>query len=154
MTKPTVGRNQFVVGRGELKKEPPQQRKQTQRSGRVIGSEGTVPKAQQHGKPYAKGGDTAMAGKGDRTKTATVDAAGEQAPARTSQQSQDNPPFAEGGTKRQAVEEAEGAVPRGRVAGGAAYPAMAGATGTGTETIPAGEKHWRGGRRMSKWRAI
>jgi hypothetical protein len=97
---------------------------------------------------YNEGGDTPMHGRGDRTKTATADAAGEQAPARTSQQSKDNPPFAEGGTKQQAVEEGEGTAQRVRVAGGLAFPAMAGACGTGTEVIPEGEQHWRGGKRI------
>jgi hypothetical protein len=89
-----------------------------------------------------------MHGKGDRTITAPEDAAGPQTPGRTSQKSKENPRFPEGGRKRQAVEEGEGAAQRVRVAGGCAFPAMAGATGTGTEVIPAGPKVWAGGRKI------
>jgi hypothetical protein len=105
-------------------------------------------KSVQHGKTYGEGGDTPMHGKGDRTKVDTPDSAGPQIPAITSQKAKSNPRFAEGGQKRQAVEEAEGKVQRVRVAGGLAFPALAGACGTGTEVIPAGEKVWHGGKKI------
>src|SRR5262245_30011204 len=104
--------------------------------------------SKQRGRAYGEGGDTPMHGKGDRTVTADADAAGEQTPAITSQKSKRNPRFIEGGQKTQAVEEGERAAPRVKVAGGLAYPAMAGACGTGTEVIPAGEKHWHGGKKI------
>jgi hypothetical protein len=47
---------------------------------------------------FAKGGDTPMFGTGDRTKTATNDAAGEQTAAQTSSDSKNNPKFAAGGS--------------------------------------------------------
>jgi len=75
----------------------------------------------QHGKTYGEGGSgptQKMFGKGDHTRVATEDSAGPQTPGRTSQKSKDNPRFAEGGTKRQAAEGAEGAVRHVRVAGG------------------------------------
>src|SRR5262245_17010751 len=97
----------------------------------------------QRGATYAEGSDTSMHGKGDRTKTSTPDSAGPETPGRTAAISKSNPKFAEGGTKRQA---SAGLPPR--VAGGLAYRAMPGATGTGTEVIAAGEKHWRGGRKI------
>ena len=65
----------------------------------------------QHGKTYGEGGSgptQKMFGKGDHTRVATEDSAGPQTPGRTSQKSKDNPRFAEGGTKRQAAEGAEG----------------------------------------------
>lgn len=86
-----------------------------------------------------------MHGKGDRTQVATEDSAGPQTPGITSSKSKANPRFAEGGAKRQA---AERAAQRVRVAGGAAFKALPGATGTGTEVIPAGEKHWHGGKKI------
>jgi hypothetical protein len=104
--------------------------------------------SQQHGKTYGEGGDTSMLGKDDRTRVAVEDSAGPQTPGRTSQKSKANPKFAEGGTKRQAAEGAEGAVRHVRVAGGEAYRALPGATGTGTEVIPPGEKVWHGGRKI------
>jgi hypothetical protein len=89
-----------------------------------------------------------MLGKNDRTRTAPEDAAGPQTPGRTSQKSKANPKFATGGPKPQATEEGERKVQHVRVAGGCAFPAMPGATGTGTQTIPAGEKVWHGGRKI------
>src|SRR5262245_10852397 len=97
----------------------------------------------QRGATYAEGSDTPMHGRGDRTITAPEDSAGPQTPGRTSQKSKANPRVREGGSKRQAATETPG-----RVAGGLAYPALPGATGTGVEVIPAGEKHWRGGRKI------
>ena len=101
--------------------------------------------SRQHGKTYGVGGDDHMFGENDRTRTASEDAAGPQTPGRTSQKSKENPRFPKGGTKPQAVEEGEGKTQRVRVDGGCAFPALAGATGTGTQTIPAGEKVWHGG---------
>jgi len=46
---------------------------------------------------FAEGGDTPMFGKGDRTKVATTDAAGEQTSGQTSSDSKNNPKYAEGG---------------------------------------------------------
>jgi hypothetical protein len=47
---------------------------------------------------FGKGGSTKMLGRGDRTKVATADSAGEQTPAITSQKAKDKRKFAEGGT--------------------------------------------------------
>jgi hypothetical protein len=56
----------------------------------------------EHDKEFAKGGNTPMFGKGDRTVTAQADAANEQAPGRTEQHpdSGANPKFAEGGSNK------------------------------------------------------
>jgi hypothetical protein len=97
---------------------------------------------------YNEGGDTPMHGKGDRTRTSTADAAGLQRPGRTDQTSKENPRFPEGGRRQQATEAGEGKVQHVRVAGGLAFRAMPGACGTGTETIPEGEQHWRRGKRI------
>jgi hypothetical protein len=48
---------------------------------------------------FARGGSTRMLGKGDRTTTATEDAAGRQTPGQTTTKSQDNPKFARGGKR-------------------------------------------------------
>jgi len=81
----------------------------------------------------AEGGDTPMFGKGDRTKTATADAAGEQTPAITSQKSKRNPKFAEGGSPHSIKQQAADPAPPGRTAkakaeaiGGEARPARPG----------------------------
>jgi hypothetical protein len=94
------------------------------------------------------GGSNEMLGKGDRIKVAVQDSAGPQTAGVTSSKAKANPPSPKGGSKPQAVEEGEGKTQRVRVAGGLAYPAMAGATGTGTEVIPEGEQHWRRGKRI------
>jgi hypothetical protein len=64
---------------------------------------------------FGKGGSTKMFGRGDRTKVATADSAGEQTPATTSQKAKDKRKFAEGG-----------AMPR---SGGVSKPAPASPTG-------------------------
>jgi hypothetical protein len=64
---------------------------------------------------FGKGGTTKMFGRGDHTKVATADSAGEQAPAITSQKARNKRQFAEGGT-----------MPR---SGGLAAPAKSGETG-------------------------
>lgn len=46
---------------------------------------------------FAKGGTTPMFGSGDRTVTASSDAAGEQAPGGTAHKTSSNPKYAEGG---------------------------------------------------------
>ena len=48
---------------------------------------------------FLKGGKTPMLGKGDRTKTATADAAGDQTPAQTAQKSKNDLRYAKGGSK-------------------------------------------------------
>lgn len=52
-----------------------------------------------------------MFGKGDRTEVDVSDSAGPETPGITSSKSKSKPDFAEGGTKQQAVEGAELAVP-------------------------------------------
>jgi hypothetical protein len=49
---------------------------------------------------FAEGGKTPMFGKGDRTVTATEDAAGEQTPGQTSSDSKNDPKYAEGGSEK------------------------------------------------------
>jgi hypothetical protein len=88
-------------------------------------------KEAQRGAVYSRGGDMPMHGKGDRTRAATADAAGEQTPGRTSQKSKTNPPAAEGGSSRRMF-------PRQ-----AAEPAMAGKTGK--KETAAGSKRASGG---------
>jgi hypothetical protein len=48
----------------------------------------------------AEGGTTPMHGRGDRTKTATTDAAGTQRPSITGQEAKDNPKLAKGGSRQ------------------------------------------------------
>jgi hypothetical protein len=48
---------------------------------------------------FASGGQAKMLGKGDRTVTATQDAAGRQTPGQTTTKSKDNPRFTRGGPK-------------------------------------------------------
>src|SRR5262249_49095956 len=89
----------------------------------------------QRGAAYAEGGSTKMFGKGDRTKTATIDSAGPQQPGRTGQHpDKAGSKFAEGGgnkmVKRQAAE-----------------PAMAGKTGK--KETPAGSPRASGGLSLS-----
>ena len=75
-----------------------------------------------------------MFGRGDRTVTASADAAGEQTPAITSQKSKSNRKFAEGGSphamvKPQAADPAAAgrtAKPHSAALGGEARPAKAG----------------------------
>jgi hypothetical protein len=93
---------------------------------------------------FGKGGSTKMFGKGDRTKVATADSAGEQTPAATSQKARDKRKFAEGGTMPRSGGLASSASPGhtgppGRTAGqstrrsypkgGEARPAKPGQTG-------------------------
>jgi hypothetical protein len=74
----------------------------------------------------AKGGETPMFGRGDRTVTAPADAAGEQTPAITGQKSKSNRKFAEGGS------------PHGMAPNRPATPAKAGQTApAGGEARPA-----------------
>ena len=82
----------------------------------------------------AEGGTTPMHGRGDRTKTATTDAAGTQRPSITGQEAKDNPKLAKGGS-RQGMFKAQAAdpAPAGRTArpkaaalGGEARPARPG----------------------------
>ena len=54
----------------------------------------------QHDVEFAEGGDTPMFGTGDRTKTETRDAAGDQLAGQTAQHSKDNPKYAEGGSTK------------------------------------------------------
>jgi len=70
----------------------------------------------QRGAAFAEGGSAHMAGRGDRTVTATEDSAGEQTPGISSQKAKDKAKFARGGGARM-------------VARQAAEPAMAGKTG-------------------------
>jgi hypothetical protein len=85
----------------------------------------------QRGAAYARGGDTKMFGKGDRTKVATEDSAGPQTPAITSQKARDKNKFAEGGSRH------------GMVARQAAEPAMAGRVRK--KETPAGSERATGG---------
>jgi hypothetical protein len=79
----------------------------------------------------AKGGKTPMFGKGDRTKVATEDSAGEQTPAITSQKARDKRQFAEGG-----------AMPR---SGGLASPAKSEHTGPPGATARASTRNYSKG---------
>src|SRR5262249_26680816 len=96
----------------------------------------------QRGRVYAAGGSTKMFGKGDRTKVAAEDSAGEQIPGISSQRARDKKKFAEGGEQhmvaRQAAERArpgqtgkkETAAGSERASGGLARPARPGECGT------------------------
>ena len=97
----------------------------------------------QRGAAYARGGDTEMFGKGDRTKVAIEDTAGEQTAAITSQKAKDKRKFAEGGSRhgmfpRQAAESARPgqsgkkatAAGSERATGGLSRPARPGECGT------------------------
>jgi hypothetical protein len=53
-----------------------------------------------HDTTFAEGGTTPMFGKGDRTVTATEDAAGEQTPGQTSSDSKNDPKYATGGSTK------------------------------------------------------
>jgi hypothetical protein len=150
MTKPTKGRDQYVVENG-LEKESPRQRDREQKFGRVSGSEGVSPKDQQHPKTYARGGSgptKKMFGKDDHTTTAPEDAAGPQTAGVTSSKSKGNPAFIKGGQKQQAVEEGEGKPQRVRVDGGLAFKAWPGSTGPRTDAVEEGEQHWQRGKRI------
>src|SRR6516165_4975817 len=81
----------------------------------------------------AKGGETPIFGRGDRTKTATADAAGEQTEGQTSQKSKNNPKFVKGGGRDMIGQQAADPAPAGRTAkvrsaalGGEARPARPG----------------------------
>jgi len=87
---------------------------------------------------FAEGGSTHMHGRGDRTITATPDAAGQQTEGQTSQKSKSNPKFVKGGSPRGMLnEQAADPAPAGHTAktkaaalGGEARPASTGQCGT------------------------
>jgi len=98
----------------------------------------------QRGAALARGGNTPMFGRDNRTRTATADAAGTQTPAITSQKSRDNLKHAAGGTLRRGGSLASSATPsrtgpgdevtrsstRNYPAGGVSKPARPGQCGT------------------------
>jgi hypothetical protein len=96
----------------------------------------------QRGAAYARGGDTKMFGRGDRTRVAVEDSAGRQTSGITSQKAKSKPTFAGGGgdkmVPRQAAERAmpgktgKKETPAGspRASGGLSRPARPGECGT------------------------
>jgi hypothetical protein len=90
-------------------------------------------KSTQRNAAFSKGGETKMFGRGDRTVTAPMDAAGKQTAGRTGQRSKANPRFAKGGDTPMLGEQAADPASPGRTAkphstalGGEARPARPG----------------------------